>query len=531
MSRNPQALPFSPPLRPAVKTLTRKAVKTAAPKGKSVLRQLQDQGQDPGAARPSAATPSTESSKKAATIPPSTAPPSITATAEICSLAQRTRPSAPTTPAPARGQTKVAASAPNTASARPAAQESTQGQGLKDPYEVPSDNDAYDDIADRKARLAGVTTPEPRVGSAQRAAAIHRGSAGKKQPAAAARNTTPTAPAGRGAGATAEKTSPRTPNQKLKQRTSPNSADADTEADTEIITLSARNTPASRRRTLSQVEEGAQTILLSSGSQSPRDDESAPESDPAPGPATRSRIAAASASASVPVSVKALGKRSHHSINDHLDIIGPPIQPPPKTPSQQQQPKPIMIRHSRGVTPVYRRGEAETASGSSPPLPSAAATTPLPPSSSSSIPTPAVPPPEPEPEQQEKQERKRTVRQKTADVPVAEKTKTKTKQENVKQEKVKQEKKQQKKEEKEEEAMVMKTGTRTRAAARRSSGPASKVSPSAAVEHAKSQMEVKFDKKGQSVMVAATKLSLLHLIPSHSQTYSHLFRSELRRES
>ncbi|KAJ1327406.1 hypothetical protein MN608_06733 [Microdochium nivale] len=52
-------------------------------------------------------------------------------------------------------------------------------------------------------------------------------------------------------------------------------------------------------------------------------------------------------------SLRSLGKKSYHTVNEHIEIVD---QPEPA--SKSAAPTPILLKNSRGVFPVYRRGEA-----------------------------------------------------------------------------------------------------------------------------------------------------------------------------
>ena len=278
-------------------------------------------------------------------------------------------------------------------------------RGQRDPYEVPSDNEVQL-VAQRKTTLAGVRTPRPRAVSMNSAT---RGNTAKPNVQNVA-STTPTAPT----------SLPKTPHK------------GPSDANTALSSAGSLNN--SRHHNLKQIAEGAKTIQLSD---SQSESNSTDASEPAP----------------APLSSKALGKLSHHSVNGHLDIVGPTPQPQiPKQPS-----KPIMIRHSRGVTPVYRKDE----SSSSP-----AEIAGEPPSSNISAPS-NTPGPTSAPEQ-------RTAQQGTAQKAGA--TQLVKKLETV-------------------------------AATKQPRTPTAKVSPEAAVEHAKSRMSIKFGKKGQQLYLTASPIS------------------------
>ncbi|RYO77429.1 hypothetical protein DL766_009680 [Monosporascus sp. MC13-8B] len=91
----------------------------------------------------------------------------------------------------------------------------------------------------------------------------------------------------------------------------------------------------SRRRTLEQIAEGVKIISVSDSKSQSDDGASEADGDPF---------------APIQPSNKAIGKRSHHAVNNHVNIVDQRELKSPKDAS-----RPILIRNSRGVVPVFRK--------------------------------------------------------------------------------------------------------------------------------------------------------------------------------
>ncbi|RYP17419.1 hypothetical protein DL765_004549 [Monosporascus sp. GIB2] len=91
----------------------------------------------------------------------------------------------------------------------------------------------------------------------------------------------------------------------------------------------------SRRRTLEQIAEGVKIISVSDSKSQSDDGASEADEDPF---------------APIQPSNKAVGKRSHQAVNNHVNIVDQRELKPPKEAS-----RPVLIRNSRGVVPVFRK--------------------------------------------------------------------------------------------------------------------------------------------------------------------------------
>ncbi|KAK7752568.1 hypothetical protein SLS62_005536 [Diatrype stigma] len=327
LSRSSQ-IPSSPirPARPAVKS-TALARQHPPKRAKSVVQHLRESST---MRLPRTGTPITESNQAPSTL--------LSADTSIATPTAPARHSAHTSTiqTPPQAQRKTAVPV-----ARSSQVTTSSNRGRSDPYEVPSD-DEVNDLPIRK--LSSKITPRSVIGSAKHI----------KQEANAAPDRTqtpgskvlPTTPAGQSITPNAKRTpgsSARTP------KPIPD--------DAEIVSLlDSSNTDESRRKSLKQIAEGAPTISLSDS----QSDTQSTSDEINEGP----KHTAGGNAASAQISEKALGKRSHHSVNDHVDIINQQDLKP-----ITESPKPILARNARGIVAVYRKGEASSspaAAGGSP---------------------------------------------------------------------------------------------------------------------------------------------------------------------
>ncbi|RYO98093.1 hypothetical protein DL764_007194 [Monosporascus ibericus] len=201
----------------------------------------------------------------------------------------------------------------------------------RDPYEIPSDSEA-DELPKRIPSVEA--TPKSGVRSARSA---------RRGVSTVPASTVPKSTQSYVGEPTPEKTIPETPTRQIVGSTAKATSGSHRRTpqpapqDTETVPLTDHSiTNESRRRTLQQIAEGA-TVVSLSDSKSQSDDEASEAREDLFAPAHFSN--------------KAIGKRSHHAVNNHVNIVD---QRELKSPNEAS--RPILIRNSRGVVPVYRRG-------------------------------------------------------------------------------------------------------------------------------------------------------------------------------
>ncbi len=296
--------PTCSPSRPAVKSSA--ILKSQSSKrGKSVLQRLQDFSTE----RLSNAVKSGEDSSR---------PPVVTQPTSISAIAEATHPRCPSDDSVIEIPTRE----------RPVQVIKDSSQGRRDPYEVPSDDSEIDDPPLHKSSVKVKSGSS--IGSAKKQQTRASLDNTQLDTSKLAQITVPVTPAGRITNSIA-----RAPSSLQK---SPKSVPP--YAKTSSLATPS-NTDESRRRALEQIAGGAKTISLSD-SQSQSDE----VNEKPVGILSPSRP-----------SMKAVGKRSHHSVNDHMDIVDLRQSNNP-----DNAPRPVMIRHSRGVVPVYRKGETPSSS-------------------------------------------------------------------------------------------------------------------------------------------------------------------------
>ncbi|RYP65622.1 hypothetical protein DL771_008230 [Monosporascus sp. 5C6A] len=221
---------------------------------------------------------------------------------------------------PRQGQSDAAVSGNRSA------QITRKGNGdRKDPYEIPSDSEA-DELP--KPTPSVKVTPKSGVRSAtsaKKGASTIPENTPSHVGEPAPQKTVPETPARQIVGSMAKATSG-------SHRRMPQPAPQDAET---VSSIDGSKSNESRRRTLEKIAEGAKVIsLLDSKSKSDGEARETHEDFFAP----------------IQPSNKAIGKRSRHAVNDHMNIVDQRELESPKeaTPT-------VLIRNSRGVVPVYRK--------------------------------------------------------------------------------------------------------------------------------------------------------------------------------
>ncbi|RYP29024.1 hypothetical protein DL767_006950 [Monosporascus sp. MG133] len=299
------------PSMPAVKSIVRLRSKPTS-KAKPVLQQLQD-------SRPKRTSEAVNSKAGSSSNQATTQP---TGASSLMARARSQPPSSHSAPGtPRQGQSNAAV--PGNGSA----QMTRKGNGnCQDPYEIPSDTEV-DELP--KPTPPVKVTPKSGVRSARsakRGASTVPKSTQPHVDEPASQKTIPETPARQSVGSMAKTTSG------SHQRT-PQPVPQDTET---VPSIDDSKTNESRRRTLQQIAEGAAIVSLSDSKSQSDDEASEPHED---------------LFAPIPTSNKMIGKRSHHAVNNHVNIVD---QRELKSPNEAT--RPILIRNSRGVVPVYRKG-------------------------------------------------------------------------------------------------------------------------------------------------------------------------------
>ncbi|RYP66424.1 hypothetical protein DL770_008800 [Monosporascus sp. CRB-9-2] len=261
-----------------------------------------------------------------------------------------TQPTGPSRPmARARSQPPSDHSAPETprqgqsSAAVPgngSAQMSRKGNGNRqDPYEIPSDSEV-DELP--KPTPPVKVTPKSGVRSAtsaKREASTIPKSAQPYVGEPAPQKTVPETPVRQIVGSMAKTTSGshRGTPQPVPQDTGAVPSTDGSKTDESRPSIDDSITNESRRRTLEQIAEGA-TIVSLSDSKSQSDDEASEAQEDVFAP--------------IHPSNKVIGKRSHHAVNNHVNIVDQrELQS-----RNEASTRPVLIRNSRGVIPVYRKG-------------------------------------------------------------------------------------------------------------------------------------------------------------------------------
>lgn len=185
--------------------------------------------------------------------------------------------------------------------------------GKRDPYDIDSDSDVND-------------PPSRQIASAR-----------SKQ-----RQFTPAT--ARGQGQSAERGSNVADNEKLSSSTSVRPA---------MATASVPNSTNGTTSVVSGSERAVEPVPQGQGAGRPyvsRAEDLAVDDSASEGGSTSGEEARLSAGPSL----RSLGKRAHHTVNDHVEVVEGPLS---TGDSAAPAPTPIMLKNSRGVVPIYRKGE------------------------------------------------------------------------------------------------------------------------------------------------------------------------------